>query len=628
MKNRLSIICCVVALLIPLPVASADHSDMSYQGRLTDIAGDPVVDGLYNVTFSLWDDSIGGTQLWSQTKEVQTSGGFFGTMLQHPFDYLFEAGVTPPDGPFYTQLQVGGDSPMTPRTRMSAVYSSILTHRMEGDMFTSPGVLIILPEGGQPPDNQQPIASIRVESQVADFTMLHRSSGTDDSSYMALSVGGDAGAVEVYGFSEGVDAGSEGTSGSRRGQRNSSTDRFFSASDVETHDASGISKTVDSVYSDQVQRLTTSSDGSGDSSEIAQKVTPTSLWWRGLTKNAAGDSSLISLTGNSAKSSLNIYGGIPPDDSRPQLHAVSDTGGSQLWLGSKDNTGGSSLPMVGMNAGSTAQLNIAFGGPPDDGSTPPDDGKPSVRMGIGDVGSLVDIYGGIPPDDTQPQAHIMSDTGSAGFWLGSVDGSGGGSSLPIVSMEAGATSKLNIAFGNPPDDTKPGLELGATDTQSLFEMHGPDPGAAGDQQVISMFTDGANARVGIGTDTSSEALFVVGNIIATGSITAITDTKAKEDVSTVEQALDKVMALRGVTYNLKRAEYPELKFSAERQLGFLADEVEEVVPQVVIGGGKDLKAVDYGRLTPLLVEAIKEQQAQIDLLKQEVLELKEAAGKR
>ncbi len=73
---------------------------------------------------------------------------------------------------------------------------------------------------------------------------------------------------------------------------------------------------------------------------------------------------------------------------------------------------------------------------------------------------------------------------------------------------------------------------------------------------------------------------------------------------------------------MRQHEYPELRNSDKRQLRFLAEEVAEVVPQIVLqSGDDDLKSVDYGRLTPLLVEAIKELRQQNEQLMRRIEQL-------
>lgn len=102
-----------------------------------------------------------------------------------------------------------------------------------------------------------------------------------------------------------------------------------------------------------------------------------------------------------------------------------------------------------------------------------------------------------------------------------------------------------------------------------------------------------------------------GNFIATGDITSNSDERIKEDILPVENALDKVMKLVGVTYVLKNDE------DKKEHIGLIAQNVQEHVPQAVIDNG-DVLSVAYGNLIGLLVEAIKDQQKQIDALRSQI----------
>ena len=90
----------------------------------------------------------------------------------------------------------------------------------------------------------------------------------------------------------------------------------------------------------------------------------------------------------------------------------------------------------------------------------------------------------------------------------------------------------------------------------------------------------------------------------------------KTNIQTIQGALEKVERLRGVSFDRKK--------EGAREIGVVAEEVAEVVPEVVgyEENGKDAMSVDYGRLTALLIEAAKEQQSQIAKLKAEVTVLK------
>jgi len=81
------------------------------------------------------------------------------------------------------------------------------------------------------------------------------------------------------------------------------------------------------------------------------------------------------------------------------------------------------------------------------------------------------------------------------------------------------------------------------------------------------------------------------------------------------------MQLRGVSYNWKVSEFPEKGFNDENQLGFIAQEMEPLFPELVKTDVKGYKAVDYAKLTPVLVEAVKEQQDIINTQQEEIVAL-------
>jgi len=125
--------------------------------------------------------------------------------------------------------------------------------------------------------------------------------------------------------------------------------------------------------------------------------------------------------------------------------------------------------------------------------------------------------------------------------------------------------------------------------------------------------------IGVGTAASTTA----GEIRATATITAYySDARLKDFAGTIPNALDKVMALNGY-YFTENAKAKELGYNNDhRQVGVSAQEVEAVLPEVVVGApingnfpGADYKTVHYEKLVPLLIEAIKEQQKQIEELK-------------
>jgi hypothetical protein len=108
---------------------------------------------------------------------------------------------------------------------------------------------------------------------------------------------------------------------------------------------------------------------------------------------------------------------------------------------------------------------------------------------------------------------------------------------------------------------------------------------------------------------------VSGDIIA-NSIGGSSDLRFKTNIRPVTNALDKIKALRGVYFNWNQNEFPDRQFGSNVELGFIAQEVEKIIPEIVTKDktNEEYRSVKYDKLVALLVEAIKEQQKQIDSL--------------
>ncbi len=130
-----------------------------------------------------------------------------------------------------------------------------------------------------------------------------------------------------------------------------------------------------------------------------------------------------------------------------------------------------------------------------------------------------------------------------------------------------------------------------------------------------------NAATGIGGPPDLEyALTVHGNAIAFG-IWDVSDKKWKKNINTLNYGLDIVTQLQPVTYNWRTDEYPKMNFTEDRQIGFIAQELELIIPELVKTDTKGNKAVSYSKFTPILVKAIQEQQKQIEELNKKIDEL-------
>jgi hypothetical protein len=131
-----------------------------------------------------------------------------------------------------------------------------------------------------------------------------------------------------------------------------------------------------------------------------------------------------------------------------------------------------------------------------------------------------------------------------------------------------------------------------------------------------------NGNVGIGTQNPAYTLDVNGTIRA--SNVNPSDKRWKKNVRPLEHALEKVGALRGVRFDWRAEDFPELNFESGGQIGFIAQDVEAVLPEAVSTDNQGYRSIGYNKIIPVLVEAMKEQQTQ---LQKKAAEIKDLQGR-
>ena len=125
---------------------------------------------------------------------------------------------------------------------------------------------------------------------------------------------------------------------------------------------------------------------------------------------------------------------------------------------------------------------------------------------------------------------------------------------------------------------------------------------------LALFTAGDAAKLyfnGAEKLATTNVGVTVQGTLSAGEVTATSDERLKSDIQTIDNALDKVMNMRGVSFTKQ----------AEKGIGVIAQEIEKILPEVVTDG--EYKSVAYGNIVGVLIEAIKEQQKQIDELKKD-----------
>lgn len=176
------------------------------------------------------------------------------------------------------------------------------------------------------------------------------------------------------------------------------------------------------------------------------------------------------------------------------------------------------------------------------------------------------------------------------------------------------------------------LSTSCATTNSLLRFTGS---GATDCSVIT--DDGSNVGVSStpsGTWTSGGASVVgtpaspttvkleVGGMVRCSTLVVISDKNAKQDIKPIDNALSKVSALNGVSYYWIDPMLEGHDTDPSLQLGFIAQDVYKVVPEAVGIDDKGRYGMNYLALIPVLTEAIKEQQDQIDVLMKDNEELK------
>ncbi len=116
--------------------------------------------------------------------------------------------------------------------------------------------------------------------------------------------------------------------------------------------------------------------------------------------------------------------------------------------------------------------------------------------------------------------------------------------------------------------------------------------------------------------------FSVDGSFKTNNIYHSSDERWKKNIVTLDNSLEKVQQLRGVSYEFKTDEFPNQNFNKGTQIGLIAQEIEKIYPELVTTDNNGFKAVEYANVVAILIEAIKEQQTLIESQNKEIESLK------
>ena len=158
----------------------------------------------------------------------------------------------------------------------------------------------------------------------------------------------------------------------------------------------------------------------------------------------------------------------------------------------------------------------------------------------------------------------------------------------------------------------------------VYGVHGRSTGTTGRAVVGEASGTGSIGVMGLGNNTSSTGVWGEGanyDFYAAGAGTnygAASSIRWKTNITPIPDPVGKILAIRGVYYDW------DTEHGGQHDVGMIAEEVGKVLPEIVVyeENGVDASGMDYSKITPLLVEAIKAQQIEIELIKAEYERLK------
>jgi len=591
--------------MLILPAAADDSFTFNFQGRLNNADGDPVPDGDIQMTFSIYSDSVGGDVLWSESHSaVPVQNGLFGIDLGSVNPCSLNVNASPD---IYLAVQIGSDVPMARRFRITASPHSAVARRIYGDLETGHGRLLLKSAEGDstfrlnsadglnsfqigaqvPPDPWSPAIEMKADAatQTSNFRLVVPPDPWAPAIEMKIDAPAQTGSIGIAippdPFAPAIEMKADAAAQTNSIRLGMPPDPFAPAIEMKT----------DALAQTNSFRL----------------GVPTDPW-----------TTAIEMKADAATQSNSIRLGVPPDPWAPAIEMKTDAAvqTSSIRLGVPPDP---FAPAIEMKADAATQSNIIRM------SIPPDPFTPAVEISASSAGGGINLYDtigrrmGVEPTAWNPglslklyQA-IEEPADRVSFDLG-VDASGpkmqffddANGGLKITSSADGTSMKFihdgSEFMGVDPVPWHAGGDL---------TMRGP---SGGETIVLSSL-----GTISIGTNSTSNILTIQRysptDPIADGW-TTYSSRRWKTNIEPLKDPLAKVLALRGVSYDWKE--------TGKHDIGLIAEEVGEVVPEVVAyeENGKDAQSIDYARLTALLIEAVKEQQKTIEEMKSEISDLK------
>ena len=314
---------------------------------------------------------------------------------------------------------------------------------------------------------------------------------------------------------------------------------------------------------------------------------------------ANGTSAIVYADGAGTNANVGTISTDVLGDTSPQLGGNLDTNGKNINFGDAATAGSDDT----LQFGASQDLKIFHDG---SNSVIRDSGTGNLQLS----GSQVDIMGGADEGETMA---TFVDNGAVTLY--------NDNAVKLATSSTGITVTGNItnASGNMTLDVAGDLTLDADGGDIIFSDGGTTIATLSNTSSDFVITTGVQDKDFIikGDDGGGSVTALTIDMSAAGAatfnndVTAFSDRRLKTDIEPITNALPKVMQMQGVYYKRNDVE------DAREQIGVIAQDMEAIVPEVVLTADDDMqtKSVDYGKLCAVLIESIKELKAEIDELK-------------
>lgn len=669
---------------------------VAFQGVLTNSAGAPKPNGSYTVTFRLYDGLTAGTLVWTEPNRaltVSNGRGMFSTTLGAPTSF----GNLAFDKPYFLEVQVSGDAPMTPRVPLQSVPYALNAWSIGGNSGLNPASSFLGTTDNQPlalrVNGRRAVQYEEVANAGNTYHSVNVLAGSDANSIApgviggAIAGGGTSAAINdlrgdfgVIGGGAGnfldaapyiVIGGGSGNNGQADysfiggGQSNNTQGQWSVIGGGSGNYAGASQATVAGGHANQATGPL-SAIGGGDSNMAPGMNAAVS---GGFTNQATGSASFVGAgQGNVAGEIASVVGGYQNKANGLRSFIgggygnstsvgydsaigggqnnvatggdASIGGGYQNQAAANDSTvaggafnvaDGESATVAGgsSNSASSTASTVAGG----DGNrangacSAVSGGKTNVASGQYSMvpGGFFSVAGGAATFAAGYRAvslyngsFVWSDYSAEQDFAASaanqfcIRAKGGlvvesFGDVPLYTSSGTANLNRYVSLLNSPTaPSASGLKAGGILCADSFGYASP-----GKNDMV------VKGTLAVGYPAPSPYTLAVNGSVYSMVGYSSSDARYKRNVETVRNAISAVASLRGVTFDWDRNGWKQLNFPEGRQIGFIAQEVEKALPEVVSTDQNGFKSVAYQNIVPVLVEAVKEQQREIEALRAE-----------